>query len=740
MSVETLLRALTVDQKLAQLTAEGSPARFVKDGKFDSEKARRECPHGICGMMAPIDLTPEEICGWVCEMLDCFAQLTPVPPIVMCESLHGVLGKGGTVFPQSIGMGASFDPELMQRVALAIGREAKAMGIRMSLAPDLDLGRDPRWGRIEETYGESSFLTEKMGEAYVTGLLGDDGKYTAVVKHFAAHGSPESGINLAPVHATPQELEDMYLPPFRTALAAGARGVMPAYSALNGIPCHTNTLLMNEILRERWGFDGIVLSDFGALHMLCSFQRSAEDDVQAGLLAMAHGMDIQVPAILAPEKWKELLAEGRISMDAIDNAVRRILKMKTEIGLFDLPRPSVETVRQTVRCKAHRDLAREAARSSIVLMKNDGVLPLQAGQTIAVVGPNAFSTQLGDYALPRFDVKTPAEAIRERAERSGGRVIEAKGCEVFGSDVSGFAEAEKAAREADVVICVIGGKSMKGYGVGWGSEEEAFLTCGEGCDMHDLTPGGPQLDLVRKMIGTGKPVATVMIDGRPETLFDAAEACGALIAAWYPGEEGSGALAELLYGDCNFSARLPVTFPKHAGQLPLCHDRVPSACGFYQTPGKPDRPGRDYVFGDPLPAYAFGHGLGYSEIEYVSLKAERIEGGLSVSVEIANNGGCDAQEPVLVFIRDEAAGLPQPIKKLAAMKKAVLPAGASQTVELKIPDEALMFTDAKLQKRLEAGWFTVMAGPRSTRVYADGTKNLQRDINQNYLHLRLRCQ
>ncbi|MBP3293883.1 MAG: glycoside hydrolase family 3 C-terminal domain-containing protein [Clostridia bacterium] len=717
MTVDTLLKSLTIDQKLAQLTAEGSPGCFVKDGKFNADYARRQHPHGIGGMMVPIDLTPEEIGEWVCQMRKCFAELSPVPPILMCESLHGILGKGSTVFPQSIGMGASFDPELMQKVGEAIGREAKALGIRMSLAPDLDLGRDPRWGRIEETYGESSYLTGEMGKAYITGLLADDGKYTSVIKHFAAHGSPEAGVNLAPVNVTLQELEDKYLPPFKKALDAGAKGVMPAYSALNGVPCHTNTLLMNEILRERWGFDGIVLSDFGAMNMLSSFQCSTEDNVEAGLLSMEHGMDLQVPPILPAEKWKELIAEDRISMDTIDNAVRRIIKMKMESGVFDLPEPSAETIRQTVRCDAHKGLAREAARKSIVLMKNEGVLPLRAGQKIAVVGPNASSTQLGDYALPRFDTKTPVEALTERAEKAGGSVVFAKGCDVYGSDTSGFAEAETAAADADAVVCIIGGKSMKGYGVGWGSEEESILTCGEGCDMHDLIPGGPQLDLVRTMIATGKPVVIVMIDGRPETLFDAADNCGALVAAWYPGEEGSSALAELLYGDCNFSAKLPVTFPRHVGQLPLYHDRVPSACGFYKSPGTPDRPGRDYVFGDTHEAYPFGHGLGYSEIEYTSVTAERTGDGLRVCVEIANKGSYDADEPVLVFLRDETASLPQPVRKLAALGKIHLPAGTTKQMELTIPEEQLMFTDAKMQKRLEAGWFTVMAGVCSTRVY-----------------------
>ena len=231
MNIEALLNTLTLEQKLAQLVGEGSPSCFVTNKKFDREKALQKYPHGLFGMMVPIELTPEEIGEWVGEMMDFFAEVSPVPPILMCESLHGILGQGTTVFPQSIGMGASFDPELMQRIGDAIGREARALGIRMSLAPDLDLGREPRWGRIEETYGEAPLLVSEMGEAYVKGLLTVDDRYAATVKHFAAHGTPESGLNLAPVNVPLQDLYDKYLPPFKRALEAGAKCIMPAYSA-----------------------------------------------------------------------------------------------------------------------------------------------------------------------------------------------------------------------------------------------------------------------------------------------------------------------------------------------------------------------------------------------------------------------------------------------------------------------------------------------------------------------------
>ncbi|MBE6653556.1 MAG: hypothetical protein E7610_09110 [Ruminococcaceae bacterium] len=717
MTPESILKLLTLDQKLAQLIALGDPGFLVRDKRFDTEGARRNYPHGLGGLMVPIDLPPAEIGAWTGDMLDTFAELSPVPPVLMCESLHGILGQGATVFPQSIGMGATFDPALMERVGAAIGREAKALGIRLSLAPDLDLGREPRWGRIEETYGEAPYLVGEMGAAYVRGLLADDGKYAATVKHFAAHGSPEAGINLAPVNVTPQELEDKYLPPFKKALDAGAKGVMPAYSTLNGIPCHSHPLLMKDVLRERWGFEGVVVSDFGAVNMLLDFQRTVTDPAEAEHLALEYGIDLQVPGVISRDRLKDLIQSGEFPMELIDRSVLRIIQMKLELGLFDRQKPSPKHISATVRSEAHRTLAREAARKSMVLMKNHGVLPLKSGQRIAVIGPNAASCQFGDYSLPRFDVPTPMEAIRARAEKDGGSVTYACGCDVCGSDRSGFAEAVALAGEADAVICIIGGKSMKGYGVGWGSEEESILTCGEGCDMHDLTPGGPQLDLCRALIATGKPVTVVMIDGRPETLFDVAENCAALVAAWYPGEEGSTALAELLFGDVNFSGKLPVTFPRHVGQLPITHDRVPSGSGFYHAPGTPDRPGRDYVFGNTSPAFEFGFGLGYSEIAYSDLSATATDEGVVVTVTVANKGKYPAEEAVLTFIRDEVATLPQPQKKLVNVHRVSLAPDESATLHLPLPTDAFTYTDYSMNRILERGWFTIMVGGQKTRIF-----------------------
>lgn len=719
-TAEQILKELTLEQKLAQLVAHGSPCDFVCGKDFNVELARERYPNGVFGIMAPIDLEPEEIGAWACQMLDYFKTVTPVPPILMCESLHGVLSKGTTVFPQSIGMGASFDFDLMRRVGDAIGKEARAMGIRMSLAPDLDLGREPRWGRTEETYGEDSYLVGMMGEAYVKGLIGEDKKYAATVKHFAAHGMPRAGINLSGVTVTEQELRDRYLPPFKKALDAGAYCVMPAYSTLNGVPCHASTHLMNDILRGELGFDGVVISDFGGIAMLTYFQHMAQDKEEAALLSVDCGVDVE-----APDDWaygkplKSLVEDGWVDIAEIDRMVLRVLKLKEKLGIFDLPRPDIDEIKKTVRSPEHKALAREAAEKTIMLLKNNGALPLKNGAKIAVIGPNATSVQLGDYALPKLDAKTPLEAIRERAELTGGAVGYAHGCDVYGADKSDFEEALTLARDSDVVVCIIGGKSMKGYGVGWGSEEESILTCGEGCDMHDLTPGGPQLDLVRELIKTGKDVVVVMVDGRPETLHDVTDECSALVGAWYPGEEGSVALASLLFGDKNFSAKTPVTFPKHTGQLPMCYDYLASDYGFYHCPGTVEKPGRDYVFCDTEPKFPFGYGIGYSPVAYSNLAVKWENGEIKASVTVENQGKMTTDEPVLLFVTDEVSSFPQPIKKLLAVSRVTLAPGEQKTVNLTVSKSALEFTDQRMQKRFESGWFTVSISNLAERIYIE---------------------
>lgn len=714
---EEILKSLTLDQKLAQMTYCGG-GQFVKDGcHFDKEKAEKLFPDGVFSVSLPPYLTPEEVGIWVGELKEAFAQMTPLPPFVMSEALHGLLSAGATSFPQSIGMGSTFDPELMYKVAYAIGKEARAFGIRMSFDPDLDLGRDPRWGRIEETYGESSYMVGEMGEAYVKGILGEDKKYLATVKHFTAHGHPESGLNCAPNFATPQELEDKYLPPFKKALDAGARALMPAYSTLNGVPCHINNYILRTILRERWGFDGVVVSDSGACSLIKKWHRAVDTCLEGAERVLESGLDVEDTRLFYGEDLKTAIKNGEISESVLDEALLRIIKIKLEMGITDTTKPDFDEISRVVNCPEHKALAREAAQKSMVLLKNDGVLPLKSGQKIAVVGPNAFSVELGDYAYPKKTAKTPVEALKERAEQSGGTVVCAQGCDVFGSDTSGFKEAEAIAETADVVVCIIGGRSMKPYGMGWGGILEGpVVTCGESLDTHDLTPGGPQLDLVRRMIATGKPTAVIMIDGRPETLFDVTENCNALVAGWYPGQEGSVALADLLFGDVNFSGKLPVTFPKHVGQIPICHDRLPSAGGYYHHPGTPENPGHDYVFISPEPEFPFGFGLGYSEICYKDITAEKTEKGVLVNVVIENKGKYDADESVLIFIRDEVAVMTQPVKKLVAAKKVQINAGETVNVSIEFDDEALMYTNYNMEKVLENGWFTIMSGNISTRI------------------------
>ena len=484
------------------------------------------------------------------------------------------------------------------------------------------------------------------------------------------------------------------------------------------MPCHSSTHLLNDILRDNLGFEGVVFSDFGAPEMLTYFQCVAENKADATRLCVKCGLDVEAPSAWAYDgTLKSLIENGEIDIKEIDKMVLRVLKLKEKLGAFDVKKPSLTEIEKIVNCKEHILLAREAAEKSITLLKNDGVLPIKSGSKLAVIGPNAFSVQLGDYALPKLSAKTPYEAIKERAEAYGGIVTAANGCEVYGTDISGFDEAEKLAQDADTVICIIGGKSMKGYGVGWGSEDEAILTCGEGCDMHDLTPGGMQLDLVRKMIKIGKKVVVIMVDGRPETLHEVAKECNAIVSAWYPGEQGSVALASLLFGDVNFTAKTPVTFPKHTGQLPLCYDSSLCEYGFYHSPGNINNPGRDYVFCDTQPEFPFGYGLNYSELVYKSLSVSYENDKLSVSVEIENKGDYTAEEKVLTFIRDEIASFPQPIKKLVSVEKTVISPGDKKSLTISIPSEALMFTGIDMKKKLEQGWFTIYCGDLSTRIH-----------------------
>ncbi|NPV47526.1 MAG: glycosyl hydrolase [Armatimonadetes bacterium] len=645
-----------------------------------------------------------------------------IPALVISECLHGHMSGGTTVFPQAIGLASTWNPELIGRMASAIAREARAVGVAQALAPDLDLARDPRWGRVEETYGEDPYLVEQMGVAYIRGMQGEgplvDRKHLVCTpKHFAAHGSPEAGMNLAPVAGGLHDLYTLYLPPFEAAIRrAGALSVMPCYSEYEGIPAHASKLLLTRVLREEWGFQGYVFADYGAVAMLETFHRTAHDATEAGKQALEAGLDLEAPSDYGyGQALLEAVEKGEVAEALVDQAVGRILRVKFLAGLFENPYADEATVTRTVHCAAHRKLAREVAQESIVLLRNEGpLLPLdpKALRRIAVIGPNADVAQMGDYTLTSAVGVTPLEGIRAAVGKRV-EVVHARGCPLWERSTDGFAEAVAAAESSDVAIVVIGGASMALAGTGWGTSSE-IATCGEGFDRTELTPPGVQEDLVRAIHATGTPTVVVMVHGRPYSIAWMAEHIPAILDAWYPGEEGGHALADVLFGRVNPSGKLPITVPRSVGHVPAFYSHKPSARGFYKRPGSPDCPGRDYVFAPPDPLYEFGFGLSYTTFAYSDLRVTPDSilpaGHVEVCVSVQNTGERPGKEVVQLYVDDVVSSVTTPVKVLRGFQKVALGPGESTEVRFTLGPRDLRIRTAEGQWLVEPGEFRVLVG------------------------------
>jgi len=488
-----LLARMTLDEKVAQMSQRDARA-CMKDGRVAPPRARELLRYGIGTVQDPrLDaLTNARAVNAIQKILVEETRLG-IPALVVAECLHGHMSGGATVFPQAIGLGSTWNPGLVRRVAAAAAREARSVGVTQSLSPDLDLARDPRWGRVEETYGEDPYLVARMGVAYIRGMQGageriDREHLICTAKHFAAHGSPEAGINLAPVEGGMRQLRSLYLPPFRAAVVeAGVGAVMPAYSEFDGVPAHASKLLLTRILREEWGFRGYVYADYGGVSMLHSFHRTAATPAEAGRQALAAGLDLEAPDDFGfGPALLDQARRGAVPVALIDRAVSRILRMKFLAGLFENPYADVRRVRAVVGCAQHRKLAREAARESIVLLKNASrLLPLRRDlASIVVIGPNADVARFGDYSVPKRDAVTPLEGIRATVAKRT-QVLHARGCELYGTSTAGFAEAVAIARRSDVALVVVGCTSHAMGGVGWG-DSAGHATCGEGRDRSEL--------------------------------------------------------------------------------------------------------------------------------------------------------------------------------------------------------------------------------------------------------------
>ena len=726
-----LLGRMTLEEKLRQLTM--LRIRDLSDKGRVKAKAVREAIGDLgIGCLEDPRSTPKKNAEAVNRLQKHLIEKTRlgIPAIVVGETLHGHFSPGATIFPQAIGLGATWDPELVGRMARAAAEEASAIGMTQTLGPDLDLARDPRWGRVEETYGEDPYLVGRMGVAYIRAMQTDaPGLGAAGVictpKHYAAHGDPQGGLNLSPVNAGTRLLRSLYLQPFEAAVReAGALSIMPCYSELDGVPAHASKLLLTRVLREAWGFRGYVFSDYGGVTMLRSFHRVAATLGEAAKQALEAGMDLEAPG--ANAYGAELLAlieKGEVDVETVDRAVANVLRVKFLLGLFERPWADPDAAERVVNREAHRRLAREVARESIVLLKNEGgLLPLDAGlASIAVIGPNANACRYGDYTVDKKGV-TPLDGIREAVSKRT-RVVHVEGCGISDVTHDGFTDAVRAAKESEVAVVVIGGKSLNMAGVGWGSDTQS-ATCGEGFDRSDLAPPGVQADLVRAVVETGTPTVVVLVHGRPYAIPWMAERVPAILDAWYPGEEGGHAVAEVLFGKVNPSGKLPVSVPRSVGHVPVFHNHKPSARGYYHKPGRPGEPGRDYVDSEPTPLFEFGHGLSYTKFKYTNLRVTpgRIApaGRARVAVDVRNAGDRAGKEVVQLYVNDVYSSVTTPVRVLRGFEKIELEPGEKRQVSFTLGPEDLRLLDRDMNWVVEPGEFEVMVGGLGERLEVRG--------------------
>ena len=632
-----------------------------------------------------------------------------IPIILAEEAPHGHMAIGTTVFPTSIGLSATWDTELIEQVGQVIGSELMAQGGTIGYGPVIDLSREPRWSRVEETYGEDVYLTSQLASAMVRGTSSKG--VISTLKHFVAYGIPEGGHNGSPSHIGPRDLEENVLPTFKAAIDNGALSVMTSYNTIDGIPTTCNEELLTGVLHDRWNFQGFVVSDLESIDGIYASHHVAKDRQEAGEMALKAGVDVDLGAHCYA-LLKESVEAGRLDMAYVDRAVKRVLIRKFEAGLFDNPYLP-EDAADGVRSPENVEVAAQAARESVTLLKNNGILPLRAGTRIALIGPNADNqyNQLGDYTAPQApeSVVTMLDGLRS----AGAAVTYVKGCAIRDTRSNDIAQAVQAARRADVAVVVVGGSSARDFrtkyiDTGAAVVDQAAISdmeAGEGFDRSSLDLLGLQPQLLREIKATGTPLVVVYIEGRPLDKRWTSENADALLTLWYPGGEGGTALADVLLGRYNPAGRLSVSVPLNVGQLPVYYNRkVPYS--------------HDYVEESAAPLYPFGFGLSYTTFEYSNL---RVEGTLPdaavVKVDVRNSGSLSGDEVVQVYIRDLVASTARPRKQLCAFKrvKAIGP-GETVTVSLPLERSAFELVNPAMERVVEKGEFEIQVGASSDDI------------------------
>lgn len=717
--VKDLLARMTLEEKIGQMSM-GS-----LNGSLDSKIA--------FGFVESLFVTVNEIASQSIKAKTYAREKTRlgIPPIQIGEALHGQLAGGATIFPQAIAQGSTWNPALINQMGSVIAYEASSSGVDQALSPLFDLIRDPRFGRVEECFAEDPYLVSRMGSAFVTGMqgtaaqsrigIGKD-KVMTTAKHFAAYSIPVAGINLAPASVGERELRSMFLVPFKDAVQkANIYSVMPSYNEIDGVPAHASDFLLRQVLRKEWGFNGVVFSDYEGLKMLYTFHHITKDAEGAALLGMAAGVDVEAPTPDVYAQLLKLVKAGKIKEAAIDSAVTRILTAKFKAGLFEKPLADSTQLKARVHTPAHVALSQQIAEESIILLKNNNqLLPLNMDKlkSLAVIGPNANQVQYGDYSSTR-DSRSGTTILDGIKQFVGDKikVNYAKGSDLSSMDKSGFAEAVTAANNSDAVVVVLGTTSVVFSGIGWnghapeGEPKDPF-TCGEGYDVSDISPQGVQRELLQEIYKTGKPVILVLVQGRPWSISWEKENIPAILEAWYPGEKGGNAVANILFGKVNPSGRLNVSIPQSTGHIPVFYNHVNSNKGFYHNPGSVNKPGQDYVFASTDALFPFGYGLSYTTFKYSELRVSKPIFGkndrVEVFVSVTNTGKAEGKEVVQMYLGNKINSVTTPVIALKGFDKISLKPGETKTVKFMITPEDIAIWNTQMKWVTEPGTFDVM--------------------------------
>lgn len=731
--VQDLLARMTLEEKLAQIVGfwEKSDGEAVAplQGEFTREQTLDDASrHGLGHLTRvygtrPVD--PATRARWLWSFQRRLVRETRlgIPALVHEECLTGLSAWRAATFPTPLAWGASFDPELVTRMGEVIGSSMRQLGVHQGLAPVLDVIRDPRWGRVDECISEDPYLVGTLGTSYVRGLQSTG--VHATLKHFVGYSASQSGRNFGPVHAGPREIADVLLPPFEMAIRdGGVRSVMSAYVEIDGVPVAADPTILTDLLRGTYGFDGTVVADYFGVAFLHLLHDVAGDLGEAAGQALAAGVDIELPtgdAYLEP--LVAAIRAGKVDEALVDRAVARALRQKAELGLLDATYDDEPPTDVELDSAEHREIAARLAEESVVLLTNDGTLPLRPGLRVAVIGPNADRPEamFGCYSFvnhvlphhPEVGVGIEVPTLRQAlaAELTGSTVVSARGCAVDDDDRSGFADAVRVATESDVAVLVVGDHAGL-FGRG---------TVGEGCDRDDLELPGVQRELVEAVLETGTPVVLVMLTGRPYAVGWAVERCAAVVQSFFPGEEGGPALAGILSGRVNPSGRLPISLPRSAGAQPFTY--------LHPTLGGDG----DVTNLSTKPVLPFGHGLSYTTFTHSDLTVEPTAttgGPLVVTVRVTNTGERGGDDVVQLYGRDVVASVTRPVAQLLGYQRVHLERGQTAVVELVVPAARLAFTDRTGERVVEPGDLDLWVGPSCVERETESRVTLTGDVHR----------